>query len=194
MKFFIENKEIDDKIKEIRTKVRKSMSGEVAALMLEHGINYKRNFGVEYPRIKEIAKDYDQNHDLAQRLWATKIREMMILAILLQPADKFTQEMAEDWLTEINQNELAEQVTMNLFSKLPYANKLALQCINSDKTWNQIVGFMLIGRIWESLDSEEIDKIVDLSIKLSDTEEYQLYKSISLALNRISRKANILIH
>lgn len=188
MKLFIENKEIDDKIKEIRKKVRKSMSGEVSALMSEHGISYKSNFGVEYPRIKEIAKDYIQNHDLAQRLWAMKIREMMILAILLQPVDKFTPEIADEWLQDINQNELAEQATMNLFSKLPYANELALKCINSDETWNQIVGFMLVGRIWKSLDNEEINTILNLAIKLSGMEEYQLYKSISLALNRISRR------
>lgn len=188
MKFFIENKEIDDTVREIRKKIRLSMNGEVSASMTQRGLKYKRNFGVNIPRIKEISQNYSPNHDLASRLWALKIRETMILATLLQPLKKFSKKDAEEWMEAVDQTELAEQISMNLFSKLPFATELALDLINSDKMWNQIVGFMVIARVWKTISEEELLQILNLSVELSASDELHLYKSISLALSRLCRK------
>ena len=188
MKFFIENKEIDDTVREIRKKIRLSMNGEVSASMTQRGLKYKRNFGVNIPRIKEISQNYSPNHDLASRLWALKIRETMILATLLQPLKKFSKKDAEEWMEAVDQTELAEQISMNLFSKLPFATELVLDLINSDKMWNQIVGFMVIARVWKTISEEELLQILNRSVELSASDELHLYKSISLALSRLCRK------
>lgn len=188
MKFFIENKELDDTIKDIRMRIRNLKNGEVADSMKQYGIIYKRNFGVDIPRLKEISSRYQQNHDLAQRLWALKIREMMILATLLQPADKFTPELADEWLLEVTNTELAEQTTMNLFSKLPFAAEIAINWINSNELWHQIVGFMLIARVWKTLSETQISEILERAVKMTDTDELMLYKSIALALSRVCRR------
>lgn len=187
MKFFIENKEIDDTVREIRKKIRLSMNGDVSESMTQRGLKYKRNFGVNIPRIKEISQNYSPNHDLATRLWALKIRETMILATLLQTIEKFSKKDAEEWMKSVDQTELAEQISMNLFSKLPFATELALDLINSDKMWNQIVGFMVIARVWKSISVEELLQILNRSVELSTSDELHLYKSISLALSRICR-------
>jgi len=47
-------------IKEIKTQLRLSMNGVASQSMREKGLAYKINFGVELPRLKEIAKQYDQ--------------------------------------------------------------------------------------------------------------------------------------
>ena len=67
----------------------------VSQSMREKGIDYKLNFGIEYPRIKEIAADYPCSHELAQALWKENIRECKIMAGLLQPVDGFCREIAE---------------------------------------------------------------------------------------------------
>lgn len=58
--------EIQDTIREIKSKFRLFMNGMVSQSMREKGIDYKLNFGIEYPRIKEIAADYPCSHELAQ--------------------------------------------------------------------------------------------------------------------------------
>ncbi len=188
MKLFIGNKALDDTIKDIRKKIRLSMNGEVSDSMKNLGIVYKRNFGVSFPRLKEISKMYAQNHDLAQRLWALKIRETMILATMLQPIDKFTPELADEWLQEINQPELAEQTTMNLFSKVPFATDMALKWINSPELWHQIVGYTLIARVWRNFSESQISAIIEKAIQAANSEELMLYKSVALALSRICRR------
>ena len=118
MKFFISNPVLDKEIVDIKRKITLSMNGVVSDKMRENGILYEKNYGVIVPRIKEIAGEYTANGDLAQRLWAMKYRETMIMATILQPIDEFQITDARLWLAEINQNELAEQIVMNLLVKM----------------------------------------------------------------------------
>lgn len=187
MKYFIQNPDLDNQIKDIRKKIQLSMNGVVSDAMKDYGFNYKQNFGVQIPRLKQLAQNYIPNHDLAQRLWVLKIRETMILATFLQPAEMFSEKDANEWIENIDNIELAEQTTMNLFSKLTYAKNLSLKLISSNNDWKQIIGFILITRIKDFFDFQEIEEISNRGIKLLDTENYNLYKSISVCLARFCR-------
>ena len=48
-------------LKDIKTRLRLSMNGAVSQSMREKGLVYKLNFGVELPRIKSIAADYEKD-------------------------------------------------------------------------------------------------------------------------------------
>lgn len=141
----MDNKE--EIIKEIKQQCRLAMNGLVSTAMRDRGIVYKLNFGVEYPRIKEIAKRYEKSHELAQALWKTDIRELKIIATLLQPTEDFCPEMAEIWLEDIKNCELAEMASMNLFSKLPYASTEAFKWIASENDMTQYCGYLTLSRI-----------------------------------------------
>lgn len=54
---FIMDNNIHETIKDIKSKFRLFMNGMVSQSMREKGMEYKLNFGIEYPRIKEIAAD-----------------------------------------------------------------------------------------------------------------------------------------
>ncbi len=188
MQLFYNPKPIDDKIVEIKRKFRHLMNGEVSATMGSMGSNYKVNYGIEYLRLKELATQYQPNSDLAGRLWNLNIREAMILATLLQPTDRFTEEQANRWLEKINQPELVEYFCMNLLSKLDFASQLAIKWINSNDVWKQITGFTLSARIYSQLIDWESEEIINEAYKKSDTENLHLYKSIALSLSRICRR------
>jgi len=188
MNYYISSPELDARIKEIRRKIRLSMNGIVSEQMIQSGIIYKKNFGVSIPRIKEIASTYTPDHNLAQRLWDLKIRETMIMATLLEPIDKFSIESAVKWMKDINQIEIAEQTTMNLFCKLPYADKIATEWVQSDQIWIQITGFILAARIANSLNPDEISIIIEKGISLSTSDNFHLYKAIALCFARLCRK------
>lgn len=189
MKFYPSHPVIDAKIAEIRRKIRLSMNGIVSEQMEKMGISYKQNFGVSIPRLREIAKMYEPDYDLALRLWILDVREAKILATLLMPTDKMPEKIANEWLTDINNIELVEQVCMNLFYKLPYANTLCLEWIESlsDNVWEKICGFMLSVRIYSQLDKDGLKVIINEAFVNSSTENYHLYKSIALSLSRLIR-------
>ena len=49
---------IREQIREIKQQLRSLMNGAASASMREKGLNYKVNFGVELPRLKQLAAGY----------------------------------------------------------------------------------------------------------------------------------------
>ena len=107
--------------------------------MREKGLVYKLNFGVELPRIKAIAGEYEKDHSFAQALWKEDIRECKIMAGLLQPVDSFFPEMADIWVESIQNIEIAELTSMNLFQYLPYAPAKSFQWIADEREYEMCI-------------------------------------------------------
>ena len=139
--------ELKEQLKEIKTQLRLSMNGAVSQSMREKGLVYKLNFGVELPRIKSIASAYGKDHALAQALWKEDIRECKILAGLLQPVDSFLPEIADIWVENIRNIEIAELTCMNLFQHLPYAPAKSFHWIAAEDEYTQVCGFLTIARL-----------------------------------------------
>lgn len=141
------NESLHQQLKEIKTQLRLSMNGAVSQSMREKGLVYKLNFGVELPRIKSIAASFAKDHSLAQALWKEEIRECKILAGLLQPVESFLPEIADIWVEDIRNIEIAELTCMNLFQHLPYAPAKSFQWIADEREYLQVCGFLTIARL-----------------------------------------------
>lgn len=137
-----------EEIRKIKQELRLSMNGVASAFMRENGLNYKLNFGVELPRLQTIAAEFQPNHDLAQALWKENIRECKILAGMLQPVETFYPEIAEIWIENMPNAEIAQLTVMNLFQKLPYASEKAFQWIAREEEMFQLCGYLLLARLF----------------------------------------------
>lgn len=142
-----QKEQLHQQLKDIKTQLRLSMNGAVSQSMREKGLVYKLNFGVELPRIKSIAARYEKDHTLAQALWKEEIRECKIMAGLLQPADSFLPEIADIWVEDIRNIEIAELTCMNLFQYLPYAPAKSFHWIADEREYVQVCGFLTIARL-----------------------------------------------
>ncbi len=138
---------LHEQLKAIKTQLRLSMNGAASQSMREKGLLYKINFGVELPRLKQIAAAFPQEHHLAQALWKEEIRECKILATMLQPVDSFLPEIADIWVERIQTQEIAEIASMNLFQHLPYAPQKALQWMASEEPLTQACGLLTAARL-----------------------------------------------
>ena len=136
-----------EQIKEIKKQFRLFMNGVVSQSMREKGLEYKINFGIELPRLKEIAAKFEKNHDVAQALWKENIRECKILAGLLQPVETFYPEIADIWVEDMHYPEIADLTCMNLFQHLPYASEKAFQWIADEGEYFQYCGYMMLARL-----------------------------------------------
>lgn len=136
--------EIREQIQKIKEELRLYMNGALSQSLRERGIRYKLVFGVELPRLKEIASRYEKNHELAQALWKEDIRECRILAGLLQPVETFYPEICDIWMEDMRNTELADFTCMNLFRNLPYASEKAFQWMASEDELTAYCGFRLM--------------------------------------------------
>ena len=130
------------------------MNGVLSQSLREKGLKYRLIFGVELPRLKEIASGYEQNHELAQALWKEDIRECKILAGYLQPSNTFDPELADFWMESVHNTELADYLSMILFRRLPYASQKAFEWIASGERMKMYTGFRLMSHLFTILGTE----------------------------------------
>ena len=140
--------DIPETIRKIKTELRLAMNGVASAYMRENGMNYKLNFGVELPRLRDIAAGFPADHDLAQALWKEDIRECKLLAAMLQPTDTFYPEIADIWVEAMPNTEIAQHTVQNLFCRLPYASQKAYEWIASEDDMFQQCGYLILARLF----------------------------------------------
>lgn len=178
---------IHETVKDIKSKFRLFMNGMVSQSMREKGMEYKLNFGIEYPRIKEIAAGYEPDHELAQALWKENIRECKILAGLLQPADTFYPEIADIWIEDMDYPELAEYTVMNLFQRLPYASEVVFRWMADEREMFQLCGFLLMARLLmkgEKLNERAEAEFLDQACTAVEGDCGPVQKAASVALRK----------
>jgi len=142
------NQTVRDRILEIKKSLRLSMNGIVSSLQRRQGLDYKINFGVEIPRLKEIAAQYPKERTLALALWQENIRECKMLAIMLMPSETFTAEDAHLWIAETPFTEVADQLSMLLLCHLPDASQLAMKWIESEEGLFSYCGFLTLSHLF----------------------------------------------
>ena len=168
--------ETTETIKEIKKQFRLFMNGVVSQSMREKGLDYRVNFGIELPRLKEIAAKFEKNHQVAQALWKENIRECKILAGLLQPVDTFYPE-------------IAELTCMSLFQHLPYASEKAFQWMADEGEYFQFCGYMLMARLLMkgNLMSERAEnEFIDQATTALQGETGMVCRAASTALRRFA--------
>ena len=153
-------------LNEIKSELRLYMNGPLAQSLRERGLKYRLIFGVELPRLKEIAAKYKQDHNLAQALWKEDIRECRILAGYLQPTETFLPDLADIWLEAMHDTEIIDYTCMNLFRRLPYAKDKAFQWMASEAVLTQYAGFRLMAHLLRSQDAvtlspQDRDELLD---------------------------------
>ncbi|NDV94735.1 hypothetical protein D0T84_07355 [Dysgonomonas sp. 521] len=141
-------------LRDIRKRCRMAMNGVASTSMRQHGLEYKVNFGLSIQQIRELSKRYQVDAGLAETLWKENTRELKILATLLYPVEPFTMEKANEWVSEIPNQEIREQVCANLFQNLSFANQLALEWGNSADTDIRATGYWLLARLFLSKKAE----------------------------------------
>ena len=159
---------MEELVKKIRSDLRLAMNGVISTSMRDKGMDYRMNFGVDLPKLREMAKRYVPDGALAAVLWHTETRELKILATMLRPAADFSKGEADKWASEISNQEIREQVCMNLFQKLDFADELVRDWIWAEDENMRATGFWLFARLSISkspvLDGFDGSAIVDRAI------------------------------
>ena len=179
----------DELILEVKKELRAAMNGILSAQMRQAGMPYKLIFGIELPRLQEIAREFTPDHSLAQALWHENIRECKILAVLLMPPDTMYPEIADIWVEEMPTAEIAQICSMHLLSRAPWSAELAFQWIATNSTMRQLCGFLIIARLLQQ--SVELNERAKMELRdqaeaLVGEADLHLKKAIQAVLGRLN--------
>ncbi len=167
------------------------MNGAASNYMRRGGLNYRVNFGIELPRLREIASQFEPDHQVAQMLWSENVRESKAIATMLMPEKSFTPNMCDAWAHEIPNAEIAQITVINLFSRLPYARTKAFEWMATTDTLLQLCGFLLAARLHlqgDTLPSCLVGELAKLAETTLPTADLHLRKAIQNALTHVTRR------
>ncbi len=176
---------------EIKGKLRTRESGPAVDNMAKYGIVYKKNRGLQLHEIKRIASEYKYNHELAVELWKPDFREFNIIATHIENPDTVTEEQINDWVKNLKNTEIAEQISINLLINIPFAKDKIKDWINCENVYSKKAAFVLIARLAvleEDLSDEFFENFFAVIKEYSNTENVFVRKSVSLALRKIGRR------
>lgn len=158
------NGDVNETVKEIKRSFRLLMNGVASQSMRQKGVDYKINWGVSLPDLKKMALQYGKNHELAVVLWQKNIRECKILATLIMPPDEMDKTLAEQWVGEINSQDMAEMACFNLFQHLQQAADLSFEWMKSNGEIVRMCGYLILSRLFmkgENPHGNRIDEFLD---------------------------------
>lgn len=194
--------DINQQVKEIKQSFRLMMDGMIAKSMRDKGLEYKLNWGATLPRLREKADEIGKNYDLAIALWKENVRECKVLATMIMPAERMLPEVADIWMEQTPNLEIAEQAAFNLYQYLPYAPAKAYTWMASEKELYQLCGFHIISRLFmnkQEPNERGINEFIDqalvalqgpsIPVKKAAMSAIQRFAELGLVYERIAKSA-----
>lgn len=140
-----------EKLKAIKQSFRLMMNGVAARSMRDKGLDYKINWGVSLPDLQAMAREYEQDYELAIELWKEDIRECKILATLLMPPAQMPREVVDIWMEHTHSQEMVEIAAFHLYQYLDYAPVIAYEWMASDDNLRQMAAYLILARIFSRM-------------------------------------------
>lgn len=160
--------------------------------MQRFGITSKSKiFGILKPELRKIAKRIGKNQELAIKLWETEIHEARILASIIAEPEKFTEDLMDKWVSEIDNWDLCDQCVMNLFWRTKHAYKKAREWSQSNHEFIKRAGFSLIAKLAISdkkASNEKFEQFFPIIKREATDKRNYVKKAISWALRQIGKR------
>jgi 3-methyladenine DNA glycosylase AlkD len=160
--------------------------------MARFGIRPKtRVLGISIPELRKLAKALGKNHELALKLWDSKIHEARILAGLAAEHEKLTEKQIIKWAKDFDSWDVVDQVCMNLFDKSEVAKKLILKFAESKEEFVKRTAFSLMAALAshdKKMADKDFIKYFPIIKKASTDERNFVRKAVNWALRGIGKR------
>lgn len=159
--------------------------------MARFGIQTGNALGISIPKLRILAKEIDNNHSLALKLWSSNIREARILAALIEEPKKVTERQMEKWVIDFDSWDVCDQVCGNLFDKTPYAYKKAVAWSKRKEEFVKRAGFVLMACLSvhdKKADNSKFEKFFPHIKRGAADERNFVKKAVNWALRQIGKR------
>jgi 3-methyladenine DNA glycosylase AlkD len=179
-------------VEEVLANLRRHADPRNIEGMARYGINAQAALGVAAPRMKAIARRAGKDHELAQKLWATGVREARHIAAWVDDPSLVTPGQMDRWARDFDSWDIVDGVCGHLFVYAPSAWKKALQWPHRKEEFVRRAGFTMMA--WLAVhDKESSDEAFQPCFAL--IEEYAsddrnfVKKAVNWALRQIGKRS-----
>jgi 3-methyladenine DNA glycosylase AlkD len=130
--------------REIIFKLKSLKNKRNIAGMARFGIRGANILGVSKPVLDRMARAIGKDHELARRLWDSKIHEARILAALIDVPEKISSGQLEKWVKQFDSWDICDQCCCHLFDRTPFAYRKAFEWSRRKREFEKRAGFVLM--------------------------------------------------
>jgi len=179
-------------VKEVIKKLEALENPRNVAGMARFGIRPKTKiFGVAIPEVRKIAKIIKKDHQLAQKLWDTKIHEARILASMIAVSEELTLGQINEWVGDFDSWDVCDQTCMNLLWKSKLVKNQILKFARNKQEFIKRTAFALMAVLAvhdKEMKDKDFVKFFPLIKKASTDERNFVKKAINWALRQIGKR------
>lgn len=164
--------------------------------MARFGIETATAYGTGMGPVREMAKGYRKQHELALALWKENIHELRILAAWVDDPALVTEAQMEDWVKDFNSWDLCDQVCMRLFCRCPFAEKKVLEWSEREGEFEKRAAFAMLAAMAVHLKKAPDSlflSFLPIIEKASDDERNFVWKAVNWALRQIGKRNRTLL-
>lgn len=184
--------ELRERVRKVKEMLRLSMDGSTAA-RLRH-LGYKLTFGVTYPRLRELTAEIEPDAELAESLWGLRQRETMLIATIIMPTECCTSEVAERWVSEAFNEEIAEYLSRNLLIRLDFAGNIVESLADATEWQKMLIGYSLHSRLLMNDRSADtmIERYLSKSVDDVHNTDKRALSAVAFFLKQVARREQYL--
>lgn len=180
---------------QIISRLRGMGNPENAVGMARFGINTMEALGISIYVLRDIAKQIEPNHALAERLWKSGIHEARILAALVDEQGKVTEAQMDRWVRDFDSWDVCDQVCSNLFDRTPFAYRKAAEWSDCREEFVKRAGFVLMAALSvhdKQAPNEAFFLFFPIIIREATDERNFVKKAVNWALRQIGKRNIVL--
>ncbi|MEM8968410.1 MAG: DNA alkylation repair protein [Bacteroidota bacterium] len=151
------------------------------------GIPTDHALGIRMPVLRQLAKPYRKQHELALDLWDSGIHEAQIVATLVDDYQQVTEEQLESWVANIQSWDLCDQACGNLFWRTSFAHSKATEWCQRPEEFVKRAGFVLM-TVFVIHDKKMPDDQITAFFPYLEMEAYDNRNFVKKAINWMLRQ------
>lgn len=165
--------------------------------MKRFGINTEHALGISMKTLRQVARSYPKDHQLALGLWKSQIHEARLLAVLIDDPKQLTEQQMEAWVKDIQSWDLCDQACSKLFDKWPGAYAKAREWATREEEFVKRAGFVLMATLSvhdkKAPDEHFTQFFPDIEREATDSRNF-VKKAVNWALRAIGKRNISLNH
>jgi 3-methyladenine DNA glycosylase AlkD len=163
--------------------------------MAYFGITNKKSFGVPTPVLKQFARDVkkqaENRHSLAQKLWQTGIYDARAVAFLIDDPKQVTEKQMDAWAGDFDNWATVDGTCSYLFCRTRFAYEKAFEWADAKPEFIKRAGFSMMAYLAvhdKKADDEKLTAFLPVIEKHSDDDRNFVRKAVNWALRQIGKR------
>ena len=176
---------------EILLQLKKTYNPKNIEGMKRFGITAEKIFGTRKPVLRQIAKPYRKNHELALRLWKLGYLETRILAAWIDDPKQVTEDQMESWIKDIDSWDVCDQCMGSLFDKTSFAYDKAVDWSTREPEFEKRAGYVLMATLAVHDKKARDEQFYPFLERISkETQDHRNFvkKAVNWALRQIGKR------